>query len=360
MRSFVAERYFELLLGIALYFVLSSVRINRERAGWYVGLYFLSALAGMAAHQQAVGWPILFGMPFPAENGLVAAAAAGLLCFLLAKYGARGVLDLAKPWRLLLIALAFVGCIYSGYRVQIIVVGLVFAALFCIEGLFRTRHLATVLAAGALALAVLIPNARHLPFAAQRALSFLPVEVEPSVRYNNEVARKWRVETWKSLVPKLPGYLLKGKGYAIDPTDLHLASDAMWRGLGSSHSLAEIAGDYHNGPLSVVVPFGIPGVIAFLWFLTAAGIALYRNYALGAPELRIINRLLLAVFCARVFCFVFLFGSLYAGMAFFCGLLGLAMSLNGGAPEPQLAGAREPAPGPTPDLLQEDLSARLV
>jgi hypothetical protein len=29
------------------------------------------------------------------------------------------------------------------------------------------------------------------------------------------------------------------------------------------------AGDYHNGPLSILIPFGLFGMIAFLWLLGA-------------------------------------------------------------------------------------------
>jgi len=36
------------------------------------------------------------------------------------------------------------------------------------------------------------------------------------------------------------------------------------------HYGAELAGDYHNGPLSVIIPFGVFGVIAFVWFLLRA------------------------------------------------------------------------------------------
>ena len=110
-----------------------------------------------------------------------------------------------------------------------------------------------------------------------------------------------------------------------------LASDFEW-------ALAE--GGYHNGPLSLIVPLGIWGAIAFLW-LTIAGIRLlYHNYRWGESPLRQINTFLLALFVARFIFFCFVYGEFVSDLPLFLGTLGLSISLNGGMrmPEPATNG----------------------
>ncbi len=70
---------------------------------------------------------------------------------------------------------------------------------------------------------------------------------------------------WKTLVPDIPKYFLLGKGYRIDPEDLYLADIANQLGLTDAFEVSRVAGDYHSGPLSVIISFGIFGVVSFLW-----------------------------------------------------------------------------------------------
>ena len=100
-----------------------------------------------------------------------------------------------------------------------------------------------------------------------------------------------------------------------------------------------MVGNYHNGPLSILIPFGIYGAIAFVWFLVAGLRVLHRNWKLGDPALRTVNALLLAAFAARVVFFFFIFGSLHSDMVVFAGLLGLSVALNGAGAIPGAGGA---------------------
>jgi O-antigen ligase len=97
---------------------------------------------------------------------------------------------------------------------------------------------------------------------------------------------------------------------------------------------ATIAGDYHNGPLSVIIPFGIWGVLAFLWFLIAGVRVLWRNYRHGDLELRILNTYLLSTFLVSIITFTFVFGAISTGLVAFTGVLGLSVALNGGVATP--------------------------
>ena len=61
--------------------------------------------------------------------------------------------------------------------------------------------------------------ANRLPLTFQRALSFLPVNIDAGVRADAQASLDWRIEMWKALLPQVPPHLLLGKGYAITPED---------------------------------------------------------------------------------------------------------------------------------------------
>jgi len=174
----------------------------------------------------------------------------------------------------------------------------------------------------------------HLPLAAQRAASFLPVKVDPGVKADAEYSAEWRYQMWRILVPQVPNYLWLGKGYRIDPEELYLADLAAARGEGSTSETAMVAGDYHSGPLSTIIPLGLPGVIGLFWLLGAGVKALYRNYCYGDPALRNINAVFLAFFIAQAVFFFLVFGAFDSRLVIFTGILGMSVSINGGVRKP--------------------------
>jgi hypothetical protein len=112
--------------------------------------------------------------------------------------------------------------------------------------------------------------------------------------------------------------------------------------------VAMLAGDYHSGPLTLVIPLGICGVIGFLWFLVASVRALYHNFRYGDPQLQRINTLLLSYFAAHIIFFFFVFGSFYNDLMMFTGLIGLSISVNGGVRGPATAVATSLGSEPLP------------
>ena len=54
-----------------------------------------------------------------------------------------------------------------------------------------------------------------------------------------------------------------------------MSQESIFRGFGALWEGAAMAGDYHNGPLSVLIPFGIWGLAAFVWLLVAGARFLY-------------------------------------------------------------------------------------
>ena len=258
-------------------------------------------------------------------------AAWAVFNFLLLRYGISGLLDFSRPYRLILALAAFAGTMLGGYRSYIVLAALLIGILFILEGLHRTKVLVIAVALGALTLGLVLPNVRSLPLAFQRSLSILPVDIDPVAKHDAQGTLDWRFEMWKAVLPEVPQYLLIGKGFAYSGTDYYLTQEAFRRGLiRASYEDTIISGNYHNGLLTLVIPFGIWGVLAFTWFLIAAVRALLRNYRYGDPRLKTLNRFLLASFLMRIIFYVGVYGQFDLDIATFTGLLGLSIAVNGG------------------------------
>jgi len=353
LRSFGSARYGGrnyalVLMAVVGFFAFSSARIPPEKAGLYVGMFFLAGLTSIIPNIIYMLGPTFYPLFSIVPAGLALDQARGdnalgpgvfrigglglvgpsLYCYTFARYGIRGALDLTKPWRLLLLVLTACCCAASGFRSCFISFIMIFCAVFYFEGLHKTRLLSLCLGVSLAGALLLLPNASKLPLVVQRTISFLPVTVDPIARGSAEASTQWRLEIWKQALPQVPKYLLIGKGYSMDPNELFLA-DQFNRLLSSDHDAILLNGDYHSGPLSVIIPLGIFGTIGFVWFLVAAGRYLYRNHRFGDPSLQRINTFLLAFFLTKIAFFFFIFGSFYSDLYSFTGLIGLSVSLNG-------------------------------
>jgi hypothetical protein len=348
--TYGGRNYFYVVTAIAGYFALTSRRIPVERAGLYSALFFLPGLTSLVAILAYKAGPAFYWLYyfFPADGvsqqasqqsaitpmvdhrfGLLGASTA-IYCYILAKYGLRGIFDVGRPWRMLLLVLTFLASLMSGFRGSLIMLVLMFAIAFWLEGLHRTRLLPILGGVCLLGSMLVLPNTERLPLSAQRTLSFLPVKTDPMAELSARASTEWRLQMWREVIPQIPKYLVVGKGYALDPEEMfgaNLASYSSGQGwLGSM-----TAGDYHNGPLSVIIPFGIFGVIAFLWFLGASIRYLYYVCRFGDLRVRQINTFLFGFFIAKVVFFFLIFGGFYSELYSFTGLIGLAVSLNGPA-----------------------------
>jgi hypothetical protein len=360
-----------ILAAVIGYFALSSHRIVLQKASNLTAVFFLSSFTSLASNLIYIAGPTLYFLYliFPVDNALgqayedfttvgnqakfgripgAAAAGLGAFYFLLMRYGLKGLCT--RAWRVLLAA-ALVGIsMLGGFRSAILVCGLVCAAQFYFERLFRTRLFVAALLGLVLAGAALVPFAQKLPLSVQRTLSFLPLEIDPAARASAEGSLQWRMEMWKVLWTEVPRYFWIGKGYAISPTDLYFADEGTRRGVVSDYEGALVAGDYHSGPLSVLIPFGIFGMMGFVWFLIAGIRLLYRNYLYSPEELRNINTFFLCYFVAKAVFYFVGFGALNVDLQFFAGILALSIAINGGMrqPEPALEPKMVPVALPAP------------
>jgi hypothetical protein len=347
--SFGGKHYFFVLASIFGYFALTSQRLSVLKSTRLVKWFFLSGLtAGLPNLAYLLG-PAFYFMYFfvPTDYAMgqaqadygenivkrmagLAPCSTALFCFVLARWGVRGVFEWKKPWRLLLFIAAVAMGLFSGFRTETALLGLILIIQFFVEGLWKTAFMPMLSVLGVLCLIPILLFADKMPGSVQRALAPFPVKIDPQVRAEAAGSTEWRHEMWSQVWPEVPKYLLMGKGYAIDPVDLYLTQEAVRMNLYSNVEGFILTGDYHNGPLSVLMPFGIFGGIAFLWILGAGIKVLYRNWRYGDPKLKLINSFFLSYFLAQCLLFLFVFGAIDSPQSVFFGVLGLSVSINGG------------------------------
>ena len=338
-----------IIFGVAAYFAFSAKKLPvRWRSPVLIG-YFLGGLTAVVPNiaysaGPAFYWLFIF---FPVDaaiyqasadmytNGIarftgIGSAALAIYFFSLARFGWRGHLEGSHPIRGFVLLLAFSISLLGGFRSSFTLCLMVSCFLFFLEGLHKTKWLAIFGFGGAFVLAALVFFAGSLPEGMQRSLSVLPfVQVDASVRSDAEGSSDWRLRMWQLIWPQVPQYFWLGKGHSIDQTDLYLSGLARERGFGTDSELAMISGDYHSGPLSLIIPLGIFGVLAFLAFAFGAFRMMIHNYRHGLSELRAINAFLLAYFAALFVSFWTIFGGFSTDIATFASLAGLSMALNG-------------------------------
>jgi hypothetical protein len=372
------KRYVMLAAAIVGYFAISCQRPPPGRELLYVSAFLLAGICWViGALPSLIGYvhpnlyfifaifPVESLAPFMGEGaedisvrlGGFSSAGMALIWYGLARYGLRGLFQLGgdfhflpfrfrggfqvnQPWRLIMVLLAIWMTLQGGFRSALIFLLIMLVCHFFFEGLHRSRALPLTILLGILAAAITLPLMPKLPLSVQRSFSFLPVEIDPAVRLGADSSTEWRLRMWRAILPTVPQYLLLGKGYAINPSELAKSQMRLHQ---DDAETAMIAGDYHNGPLTLLIPLGIWGAIGFLWFLGAGFRVLLRNYRYGDPALRHANIFMLLFFCVHAVFYFFVFGSFYTDLPIFTGVVALNISVNGGVRGPAPAVAAQAA-----------------
>jgi hypothetical protein len=357
------QKYIAVFAGIAMFFALTSRPIPKEKRNLYLILLYLSGLPAFLSDMfpflpAPLNYINLFFPPSSAVRdsgditfgvsrlGACATTAGVVVNFLIVKYGLRGIFSALHPGRFFLFCLMFVLTMLGGFRLNLIFYCEIFLLLFFLEGLYRTRMSLVFVAGILLGTSVLVPFADKLPFTFQRALSFLPLNLDPAAKLDAEGSKEWRENMWAATWPKVPQYLLLGKGYALRAEDFEVMGGgdfAGLRNLDAGDGGLATSMDYHNGPLSTLMPFGIWGMISYLWVGVATLFILYRNYRYGDADLKTLNTFLLASGITSVVGFFFLFGAYSADVGNWAKLAGVSLAFNWGI---QKATAPRPAAKP--------------
>lgn len=358
------KRYILVLVGILGFFAITVRQIPKQRVLGLLGLFLLgrtlAVLGDLYNYVPSFLHPVIFALfpPSAMEGseqvggmirfGGLATAAGGVFAYLMARHGIRKMLT-ANHWIwFALLCLSVLAAAFGGFRSVLIMFALVFVLQFWLEGMFRTKWPLFFLLAGILVSAAVYPFTDRLPLSIQRTLAFLPVEIDPQARSDAEGSSEWRVQMWRAAVADIPKYLFLGKGYLITKEDFAYMTAKTMQAFTAEDRGSYLAGDFHNGPLSVIIPLGLGGMVAFLWFLYAGWRILVRNYRDGDPAFRTINTYLLAAYSAQVLMFFFVFGGITSQLVIFAGLVGFSAALNGGVAVSEVAKAAPDKVGAQP------------
>jgi hypothetical protein len=340
--------YWMLLGGGAGFLAMLAQRIPREKALLYLRLFFLPSITnGMGYAINFIGpslWYIFLVFPvdaMPTEGtGMGIARYGGLsvgllwvFWYFLAKYGILETLESRGLPRIIVLLFVFILILGGGFRSHLILIGLTVLGVSYLEGVFRSRYAPFALISVIAGFSLVIAFADKLPLPIQRSLAVLPIKVDPVARLEAERSSEWRLEMWRMVLPEIPRYFWLGKGLEVSVTELEVSNDLSKRS-GDVTESSIVAGNYHSGPLTVLIPFGVWGAIGWLWFLAASLRALYYNYRYGDDVLRKVNRLLLALFAARALMFMVVFGDFRVEFQIFLGIIGFSLALNGGIRRP--------------------------
>jgi O-antigen ligase len=232
--------------------------------------------------------------------------------------------------------LLLVMTLMGGFRIVLVSYGMMVTMLFFVEGLHRTRFVLVAVLGMVLGAGVLLTLSDKLPYTFQRTLTVIPfLKLDPGARIDAEGSRKWREDIWRDTWPKVPQYLLLGKGYALSKEDFLMMGDGTFSNgiemqMDKSMTALAISGDYHNGPLSTLMPFGVWGAISIIWVMLASLYVLVRNYRYGDAELKTVNAFFMVVCIQQCIGFCFLFGSYSDDIGKFAKLVGFSIALNQG------------------------------
>jgi hypothetical protein len=351
--------------GIFAYFAITSKHIPKEKVPLYATLFFFSGITIAMSDLIYLAGPGFYGLYyiFPSQMASlqvvtqgtldrfsgVTWASVALFFTLLLRYGIRGIFDLSRSWRLILMLTAVVCSTLGGFRSAWILMLIVFIVQFFLEKLHRTIFMPLMVMISILSMAFLVVFVDKMPLSVQRSLSFLPIAVDSTAKADAEGTLDWRFQMWRIVLPDIPKYLLVGKGFSFSGTDLTLTQESHKRGLAQAYEETLVSGNYHNGILTTIIPFGIFGMIGLLWFLCAAYSVLNRNYKYGDPEFKNVNTFLFAFFLARVLFFFAFYGQLDLDLVLFTSVAALSVSINGGVAALKTQSAKsEPVFKPAP------------
>jgi hypothetical protein len=365
------KKYATLFIGILSFFAITAQPIPKHKVNRYILLFFAGGFLSFISDvyvliPEPLHFIYLFIPPtdrlmdnlgnMEIEFGVsrmygVAATASAVVYWMLARYGIREIFMTGKLWRPLLFGLSFVLVFLGGFRSAIISIAMITGILFVLEKLHRSILMLPVVLFGIMGSVALVPLAPHLPFIFQRSLAFLPLNIDPSARLDAEASTQWRLDMWSALLPQIPQYLLLGKGYSFSAETFneYMGRGATFKSLDAGEGALALSSDFHSGPLSVVISFGIWGVLAWLAYWVAGFRVVWRNYHYGDPQLRQINLYLFAAFVCKCFGFLFIFGGIVDDVAGFASLIGLSLALNYGVARPQ------PEPKAVPDAAKPRL-----
>jgi O-Antigen ligase len=217
-----------------------------------------------------------------------------------------------------LVFMHFVLTALSGFRAALAITPVYLAVyLFLAYPQQRRRLVVLGCSSGVFLLLLLYALGPRLPSPAQRAISWLPgIQLDARVMLDADHSSNWRLNLWQIVWDReVPKFWLTGKGLAFHPGKLVDQSEVQvdpWIELNNYI----VTNDYHNGPLVLLVVFGIQGliVVILLFFFGFRRGLRFLRMEWGDPCLRNYFLVYFTLYSVGVLGFIFIYGDLQGSL----------------------------------------------
>jgi len=323
-------RYIDLLIGCLFFLFVHTVRLNtRQIKQACICMILLSFVPSISEFVLVLSQGRIYHHYYfvsLGSNNIDAlesfAMGADLVRFKAARPASIAFLQLALLFQFsgkftrfvkwLLLGLAIALAAVSGHRIAILIlVGnyWVFHFLLRVKDGLHRKYLFVSLMAAFFAIPLVYLLSPVLPLAMQRSISFLPgIHVDEIVMRNATNTVSWRLDLWLDALKEVPDHLVIGKGYTYPS----YATEQIEGGpnLMKHHEWALITSNYHNGLLSLLIGFGIPGFIVGNMIMLYASFRLYdfTKKEWSEPFLKRIFILFYTDCIVKIIIFYFVFG----------------------------------------------------
>jgi hypothetical protein len=286
--------YFHILIAVMAYWVIAQCSVSGKRANKFmlalvIGQVFESVIGQLLYWFPSLG-PVLeqyymSGIFVWAQNpdaalastpvgedaqrlGYLSTIGLPLAYLTFALYRPSQLLDVRRPYRAALFALAVICILLSGFRSAL--GNVVIAGAFSAYYWGGRPGILKVGLAGLLAVMLLIVGNGtlfNLPPSAQRALSFLPGRWDPEAIIASAESTRWRVDMWKAMMNgnRYIENKMLGDGFGFRKRDLDLM--LYFQQFGDTTEGQEsflISGNVHSGPISTIRYAGYVGLAMIL------------------------------------------------------------------------------------------------
>ncbi len=255
--------YVAILLSILMYYMTSGFHFSKKNIRWIIWGGFIASIIGTIANYNT-GWSFSENTHSEIDQGR--------LSFLRPLFS--GLFPIAlianiknlKIWNVLLLIISFGIITLTGFR-SYTVAGL---GVLLVYGLFKSPSkgffIFGVVVASLIGWSLLYLISPHLPIGIQRSISFIPaMRVPDEVLMNGATSVEWRVEIWNYCFAYVKEYLLIGRGVTYNVVDI-IENTSSYDIRGGTTWFRWHTHSYHSGPLTLLVDFGIPGLLMHLFF----------------------------------------------------------------------------------------------
>jgi O-antigen ligase len=266
--------YVVLLIGIFFFLTISGLRITKKQIRWAIWGSLVAGLFG--AFMQYRGWNVVddFGSSRSVRLMWLIPLASALFPLAFALKFKQ------MPWisgLLLLLCLSLMGL--SGFRSRLVALVMVAAGYGFFKARSKVKYVVVMGVIGAVAWGGVIVMSPHLPLGLQRAISFVPgAQIDARTAHDASGSIDWRVEIWGYCLSQAKEFLVIGRGSAFNVWETaenlgvsDIQTYSPW--------FAFQTRSYHSGPLTLLIDYGIPGLLTALWL---TGLLIKRFWGLAA------------------------------------------------------------------------------